>query len=182
MVSLSGQHLNLVDIAAHHADAESALRLYYSRWQLSGDRFDGYTKNELFDELERRLKEQKILASLSILTALEAAFRIDYFFRVHLKLKDALSREFRILNKNLVTMKRKHYQIALEKDIIGAWAKHSTVSKTLIEDLKGAFRYRHWLAHGRYWNPKMGRRYDYDGIYILAQNIFDSFPLLTSRE
>ena len=29
---------------------------------------------------------------------------------------------------------------------------------------------------GRYWTPKIGREYDYDDIYTLAESIYDSFP------
>ena len=34
-----------------------------------------------------------------------------------------------------------------------------------------AFKYRHWLAHGRYWEPKLGRIYDYYSLYDLAYSM-----------
>jgi hypothetical protein len=52
----------------------------------------------------------------------------------------------------------------------------ASVSDKVIGDLKGAFKYRHWLAHGRYWEPKLGQKYDYYSVYILAESIFGSFP------
>jgi len=47
---------------------------------------------------------------------------------------------------------------------------------SLIGELKGAFRFRHWLAHGRYFQP--GRKYDYRGLYVLAINVLTNFPLV----
>jgi hypothetical protein len=43
--------------------------------------------------------------------------------------------------------------------------------------LKAAFLYRHWLAHGRYWKPKLGRVHDFDSLYLLAQTVMARLPL-----
>ena len=43
-------------------------------------------------------------------------------------------------------------------------------------DLKGAFKFRHWLAHGRYWDPNLGRKkYDFQSLYALAEEFFECF-------
>jgi hypothetical protein len=52
--------------------------------------------------------------------------------------------------------------------------------RSLIGELRGAFRFRHWLAHGRYWTPKLGRRYNYEDVYALADETFKSFPFFGS--
>jgi hypothetical protein len=70
--------------------------------------------------------------------------------------------------------------MTLEEEILNAWVEHRNVSSSLVRNLKGAFKYRHWLAHGRYWNPKLGQPYDYDGVFLLAESILNSFPLLIS--
>lgn len=49
--------------------------------------------------------------------------------------------------------------------------------KGFISELITAFKYRHWLAHGRYWEPKLGRIYDYYSLYDLA---YEMENLLTS--
>lgn len=171
-VSFSGQHLELSRIVSHHTDVESALKLYYS--PSSPDyvvRFADYVASEVRNELLDRLDEHKRWTVFSILSAVETAFCIDYLQRNYTKKKDPPSRELRALHK------RKGSRASLEDDIFDAWKKRTSVPGRLIEDLKGAFKYRHWLAHGRYWEPKLGRRYDYDGVYILAKMVFSSFPL-----
>jgi hypothetical protein len=52
------------------------------------------------------------------------------------------------------------------------------LERKLIGDLRGAFNFRHWLAHGRYWEPKLGRNYDFVTVYGLAASVLSSFPLL----
>jgi hypothetical protein len=57
------------------------------------------------------------------------------------------------------------------------WVDNSSVPRSIIiGDLRGAFRFRHWLAHGRYWTPKLGRRYDFDDVFALADLTLRSFP------
>jgi hypothetical protein len=43
--------------------------------------------------------------------------------------------------------------------------------KSVISDLRGALNYRNWLAHGRYWVAKLGRKYDFFSVLTLAINI-----------
>ncbi|MCF6319026.1 MAG: hypothetical protein L3J83_07070, partial [Proteobacteria bacterium] len=121
-------------------------------------------------------KENEKLVSFNILAALEAAFRIDYLFRserINKNKTDMLSQQFYIL----FLSKENHAR--LENEILEAWKDNAVSPKDsrIISDLKGAFKYRHWLAHGRYYQPKLGMKYDFDSIYKLAQIIFDSFPL-----
>jgi len=47
----------------------------------------------------------------------------------------------------------------------------------MIGELRGAFKFRHWLAHGSYWPPKLGRRYDFTFVYSLADDVLNAFPL-----
>ncbi len=67
--------------------------------------------------------------------------------------------------------------MSLEDEILNSWKCCSSASDKLIGDLKGAFKFRHWLAHGRYWEPKLGQKYDYESVYVLAVTVFSSFPL-----
>ncbi len=106
---------------------------------------------------------------MNLLAALEAAFRVDFLQRCYKKGKDPVSREFRKLYAS------EGIYVSLEEDIFQVWKQKSSVPSSVISQLKGAFKYRHWLAHGRYWVPKF-RQYDYHDIYTLAEAIFDSFP------
>ena len=132
-------------------------------------RFADYTSEKIQQEMKSLLEEQDRIASMNLLAALEAAFRMDFLQRCYKRRKDRVSREFRELYD------RKGIYVSLEEDIFQVWKQKSSVSSSIISDLKGAFKYRHWLAHGRYWVPKFGR-YDYHDIYTLAETIFNNFP------
>ena len=169
-VTFSGEHLPLVEIAQYYSDIEASVRDYFSFDNLqSGGRFAGYTPLEIELEMTPVLAEHARSTSMSILAALEAAFRMDFLQRCYKRQKDSLSRSFRTLYQN----KGQHVLLG---DIFLQWKSHSTVPRSIISDLEQAFKYRHWLAHGRYWTLKIGREYDYDDIYTLAESIYNSFP------
>ncbi|MHB8384631.1 MAG: hypothetical protein ACYDC3_20105 [Candidatus Binataceae bacterium] len=170
-VRFSRRHRELPEIAAYHQDLAPSLRLYFSAASPSYLlRFDGYTATEVTDELRKRLEEADLTSSLTVLTSLEAAFRIDYLQRCYLRGKDPVSRAFRNIYKS------KRVRASLEDEIFDVWAKNSSVPPSIISELRGAFRFRHWLAHGRYWTPKFGRRYDYPDVFQLADLTLRSFP------
>lgn len=170
-VLFSGQHLQLGQISIHHGDIEESLRIYFNPTSTQYPvRFAGYMTNEVQDELWLRLSENGQSSILTILSSLEAMFRVDYLQRCYLKKKDALSRAFRGLHK------RQGSRVGLEDEILSAWRDNTSVSPSLIGDIRGAFKYRHWLAHGRYWVPKLGQKFDYDGVYLLAEEVCNTFP------
>jgi hypothetical protein len=172
-VPLSGENLELDEIANHHADVINSLRNYFSAASPHYlQRFAGYAPREIGDELAIRLLESEKSSILTMLSALEAVFRIDYLQRCYNRRKDTLSRVFRDLHKI------KGSRVGLEDEILGAWKEHTSVPASLIGDIRGAFKYRHWLAHGRYWVPKIGQKYDYDSIYSLADTVRRAFPLV----
>jgi len=171
-ISFSGQHPQLPEIVTHHSDVESSLWGYFNPTSPSYSiRFAGYDEPQVRSELQVRLAEHRRTTILTILTALEAAFRIDYLQRCYKKKKDPLSRGFRQLHS------KKGSRASLDDEILDKWKQYTTGSGNLIAELKGALRYRHWLAHGRYWEPKLGQKYDYHSVYVLAENILNSFPL-----
>jgi len=150
-VSFSGEHLGLPKVAAHHRDLESSLRLYSSVGSPSYlVRFAGYLASEVTGELGERVEEADLTSSLTVLAAVEAAFRIDYLKRCYGKKKDPVSRALRGIYK------KKQEKASLEDEIFEAWISNSSGTRTLIGELRGAFRFRHWLAHGRYWTAKLG--------------------------
>ncbi len=175
-VTFSGLQLGLPEIAAHHQDLVSSLKLYFSAdsptYLL---RFAGYAATEVTDELRERLDEVDLTSSLAALASVEAAFRIDYLQRYR-RGKDRVSRAFRNIYK------AKQQWASLEDEIFAAWVDNSSVPRALIGELRGAFRFRHWLAHGRYWTPKLGRRYDFDDVFALADLTLHSFPFYESGD
>ena len=160
-----------VEIGELYAVSIKSMEMYYSRLNPQFDSiFQFYTHEEVEEEKELRLEEIDASLALTLLASIEASFRVDYLQRFYRKKKDPLSRSFRKLHK------KKGNLVSLKDDLLDAWKKHSSVQTSLLGNIKGAFNYRHWLAHGRYWVPKLGRRYDFSNIYDLALKVDKSFP------
>jgi hypothetical protein len=169
-VSFSGEHLGLPKIAAHHQDLESSLRLYFSVGSPSYPvRFAGYAATKVAHELRERLKEVDLTSILTVLASVEAAFQIDYLQRCYRRKKDPVARTFRDIYK------AKGDHASLDEEIFEAWKNNSPGKGPIIGELRGAFRFRHWLAHGRY-RAQIGRRYDFNDIFALAEITLSSFP------
>jgi hypothetical protein len=171
-VAFSKRNVDISDFALYHSDIEDSLRLYFSPSAPTFDvRFYGDTVEEINQKRAERLAEADLTSVLTVLAALEAAFRIDYLQRCYRREKDPLSRALRDLHK------RKQTRVRLDV-ILDAWKDHTSIESRLFGDLRGALLFRHWLAHGRYWEPKLGRKYDFIAVYGLAVNVLSNFPLL----
>lgn len=170
-VSFSKENLELDHIAKYYQNLEASTHLYFSLSNPDSDRvFNGKSPSEIREELESTVEENERLIALSLLASIEAAFRVDYLQRCYKRKKDSLSITLREIHQ------AKGNQASLEEDILTAWKNNTTTTTYILSDLKAAFKYRHWLAHGRYWQPKLGKKYDYFSIFSLAQAVFDSFP------
>jgi hypothetical protein len=92
--------LELDRVAEYHTDTVAAVRLYFSHDSPAFvSRFFDYMPSQVTEELELALTECDVRSALAVLTSLEAYFRADFDRRCDEKLKDALSRHFRQLNK-----------------------------------------------------------------------------------
>jgi hypothetical protein len=171
-VAFSKQHSEIEKLTLYYYDVEGSLRLYFSPDAPSYSvRFAPYSRAEVNCKLNERLAELELASALTALSAIEAAFRIDYLQRCYLRKKDPLSRAFRRLHKE------KETKVSLEDEIFEMWKEHTTGASPLIGNLRGAFKFRHWLAHGRYWVPRFPK-YDFQAILILAESVLNALPLL----
>ena len=165
-VSFSAEEQSLEEIANHHADVQAGIFEFFAG--SSRILLDRYADSKLDEARDKSLKELSFTSSLSVLSSVEAAIRLDYLRRVYGRWRDPLSRSMKELHKE------KENKARLEDELIGRWRAHTDVSDALYGALVGAFKYRHWLAHGRYWTPKLGRQYDYETVYDIAQEFVDS--------
>lgn len=166
-VSFSGAQLELEQIAQHHADMEAAADNFFSVGTPAGARrFAGYTQEDMEKEKEEIIEENERNAIMNTLAALEAAFRIDFLERCQKRKRDPLSRQFRTIYA------AKRERVSLRDDIFRVWKLHSADARRTVSRVEGAYRYRNWLAHGRYWMLKIGDPYDYATIYRLAEPAF----------
>ncbi|MFT0891026.1 hypothetical protein [Pseudochelatococcus sp. G4_1912] len=161
----------LKKIAEHHVDAEASLRLFFSQNNPSySSRFPAYTPAEVNQELIGRLYEADVRSALVVLARAEAAFRTDYMERGRSKLSDNVSIDFRRIYK--ARKKRARF----ENDILNTWSKHlSYPEKEHLGKLRGMFKFRHWIAHGRYWNHKPA--HSFQDIYLQVDLILAALPL-----
>lgn len=162
---------SLSDIALYHNDTEKSLRLFFSRSnpQLIV-RFPNYLPIEIERELKERLTETEMRSILVIIARVDAALCKDYAVRCKLKKPDNVSIAFR---KSYAIRKKRP---RLEEDILDVWAQNvDPPTRRIISGLRGILNFRHWLAHGRYWNP--GQKYGYEDAYLLADSILTGFQL-----
>jgi hypothetical protein len=163
--------LELDELAGYHQDVVASLRLYFSPSAPTfAVRFAGRSMHEADRELTLRLDESDVRSTFAVITRLETTFRVDFDLRCRKRLKDSLSVYFRGIEKTHGN------RVRLDEHILEGWKKHTSASTKLISDLRGAFKFRHWVAHGRYWSPKFGRKFDFGYIHLLADAIISVFP------
>lgn len=171
MASRSNQNLDIEEIAETYNYREQSLTLYFSALNPNYTQiFYDYTKNEIQQQFEIEVLEAERDAALNLLAAIEALFRVDYIIRSQEKDKTTLTKNFRALFATY------GHRISLEDSIFEEWKQSGLIKPSIISELKGAFKYRHWLAHGRYWVLKSGRKYyDFYYLYNLASQV-NLFP------
>jgi hypothetical protein len=169
-VGLVGQSLH--EIADYHNDVVDSLTVFLqpSRQQDS-PRFLGYSLAEFHEFLLGRIEETDLRSSLAILAAVEAALRIDYLLRATKRGKDPLSKAFRTIYRE------KQENARFDEDLLDLWGQYYPELKRIIGELRAALHFRHWLAHGRYWERPTHGRFDYFSVYNLADILLESFPL-----
>lgn len=154
-------------------DTEQALILYENEIVNSlntspDNTFFGLSVPEVRKRFLSDRSELEKTTVLSLITATEADFRVDYLSRVQARKKDNISKVFRQL------FREKRQFAALDKDILRVWRNSDreleSVTNTFIEALK----YRHWLAHGRYWLNKVNKSYTPENVYLICENLLNA--------
>lgn len=116
---------------------------------LEGTGFVGLTPSEFearISEMRRELDDQ---VEMSLCAAYEAQLRTDYLARSALKTKDKASIELRRLF-------RAHGESVELDQILEGWKKVIGGLSKAIGEFRQVVKFRHWLAHGKYWNQKSG--------------------------
>lgn len=171
-MALSGQHLSISEIVEHHRDCRSALRFYFGMPYSDPARFALLAPSEIDRNLADRLDELDLSQSLVVLAAIEAMFRVDFEKRVNERKRDPLSRAFRKISQ------ARGKRVSFDEDILETWKASGMIASATVSEIRGAMNLRHWLAHGRYWSAKLGRRYDFASLIDLADALANSNKLL----
>ena len=135
------------------------------------DRYRDQTLEELRQAFASARKHLQYAAMLHLLTTAEALLHLAFDDLSKHERKPAISRQFRKIGRE------RGFKIRLEEDILNTWVKVYPETAPSIREFKGVVPLRDWLAHGRYWNPKVGRP-----IYSV-RDVFDiASEMLTSME
>jgi hypothetical protein len=174
-VSLSGQEQSIEFIWGWYEDQKDSLFDFRNKTvglisNFSGElnsKFLAFTSDELNDYFEESHEELERLVCFDLISATEGLLRSDFYSKVYNKDKSEIGKRFRELYK------LKENNISLEQEIIENWKEFSTENKSDFSRLLGLLKYRHWLAHGRYWTPRFGQPYNPETTYEIAENILE---------
>lgn len=132
------------------------------------EQFCGYTKEEVRKEADEIRNELSHTCSFYAMAYVESLFRIDSFVRVKHKCKGDVTP----LIKKMVQSKEKLSLVRFE-DLLDAWEATHADDRELFREVKQAFQFRHWMAHGRYWKPNdnIDKHFDFEDIYSLVSAV-----------
>lgn len=182
-VSISSNRIGVDDVweyyetmrAAIVQSAEATKQSLLDGTDLRNPRLFGMDLTELDAYFEILLDEADKQTCLFLIASAEAAIRVDFLGRVYEKRKDRVSRAFRDIYKS--RCEHNTTRVRLDKDILDTWSLETEKARAAVATFKGALKFRHWLAHGRYWVPKLGRKYDPSGIVQIVMDLFGVIEL-----
>ena len=176
-VTFSGENVSLSYIWEWYQVSEKAIHRERKRVldALStdndvGDFFVGMNREDVDGYFQEYKRELEFLVCFDIISAAEGYLRMGYLNRVYKRLKDPISRKFRALYK------RSGPKIRLSEDILGALVKEYPSCSMAIGQFRGILNLRDWLAHGRYWVPKLGRQYTPEDAFEVVVRLFEIMP------
>lgn len=174
-VSFSGDEKSIDSILSWYEDQRIAILDYRNKINLNltnpevlkADKFIGLTNDDINEYFQSSIDELEHLVCFDLISATEAKLRLDFLSKVYNKDKSSIAIKFRELEKIYPN------KISLENHIIDTWKAYKEAEKKRFSEFIGLLNYRHWLAHGRYWKPKLGQTYNPDNTYQIVENIFN---------
>lgn len=153
--------LQLVDIQRHHFTLLQALQ-HYEIELLERHAGDAAMVRDVRLQVRTVRLELERHSSLSALAMCEARVRLDYQKRCRKRFKDAVSRALRNLHQT-------RGQRVRWDELLDVWKIHQLepANRRVVGELKSAYHYRHWLAHGRYW--PLPQTFTYGQVYRVVE-------------
>lgn len=167
---IARQQYSLQDIKRYYDYSLRAIECTYSA--SANNRYDeiffGRAETEIRQEAAAVKRELSHLCSLCAMAYIESLFRIDSFVRVKHKCKGDLTSTVRALLKAKSSIPLVRFE-----DLLDVWKDEYASEAELFRNIKNSFKFRHWIAHGRYWQPHddIDRHFDFPDIFILAQQV-----------
>jgi hypothetical protein len=132
------------------------------------ERYLDLSLDELRKQFASARRHLEYSAMLHLLTTTEALLRLAFQQHSKRKIKPALSRRFRKIGRE------RGEKIRLEQDILDTWIAEFPETARSIREFKGVVPLRDWLAHRRYWNPKIGRHlYQVRDVFDIASEMLN---------
>jgi len=143
-------------------------------------KFAGFTRANVNAYFKKTRAELELLVSLALLASAEAVLRRDFLTRIYEQRKDPVSQAF----KQIYDAQEKNpvWQTSLERDILGTWKDHHPQNPEAFRNFKSMLKLRHWLAHGRWSKPNLGRepgQYTARLVFDTASALFTILPQVT---
>ena len=152
-INISNQNKSIEEILEWYRITENSLyeneKLIITNRNTSLNKFYGETPEQVKNEFKYVKDELDKMVCLDMLSAIEAALKVDYIVRAKGKKKDNLSKCFRSEYSNVKE------RVSLERTILSGWKRIHPEHKDIIGQYKELLKYRNWLAHGRLWEEKM---------------------------
>jgi hypothetical protein len=117
--------------------------------------YAAWTDDEVDAHFGRLAHELHQWIVLMLAASFEALFHLDFTARVRKRLKDPVTKGMRRLST--LAKRHKHRRIELDQ-VLDVWNEMQPSARNAIGEFRQLMEYRHWLAHGRYWNQKSGLR------------------------
>jgi hypothetical protein len=158
---------SLEEIGRYNEDAKASLRHYFNsilEGKIVPESKMHLTEDEIKGLLDRSLDETDARSSLILLTFIESQFRLHYQGRSKMrkKIKAELGKKHRLANE-------KTDRPSLD-DLLDAWKKALPDESRFLDSLKTFFKYRHWMAHGRYFILASNKP-AHDDLFVIAQRV-----------
>lgn len=136
-------------------------------------KFFSMNEDEILEYFDFLRNELNTMVSFNIIASIEAMVRMDFMNRaISRKMKDSLSKDLRKISKS------KGARISLIEDIINTTLVHNRKIKIEIDRFKELYKFRHWLAHGRYWEMAVNNSFTINEVFSITQDFLNSYPFL----
>jgi hypothetical protein len=186
-MGVNPEHVSLEDVWDHYEVTRDSLVRIQQRIKQSvvngrmktDTRFLGMNSDDIDRFFENKLDETDHQTCLFLIAAAEAILVDDFLNRACVRKRDDISRKFRSIFIKECEQNSKN--VRLDPHILEIWRERDSKTKSRIGDFRGALNYRHWLAHGRHWVPKLGQPYGPSGIVIIISQLFKEIGLRTPK-
>lgn len=175
-MEISNQNKSIEEILEWYRVTQNSLdkneELIISNRNMTIERFIGSSQNEVHAYFRYASNELALMVCFDLLSAVEAALKLDYYVRVERRKKEEISKFFREKDKG------SKGKVSFDGTILAAWKEYYPACRHKIGAYRGLLDSRNWIAHGRLW--KFDTVFDVDIVYQICDDVIKILPLETA--